>query len=271
MNKIISYLVIVIFLSSCAGSRISKKSVSTDKEKFHIYLLMGQSNMAGRGILEAVDTMTHTRVFMLNQDTSWVLAKNPIHFDKPRVVGTGLGLEFGKIMADENKEIKIGLVPCAKGGSAINQWYQDSLHSQTKSYPYNEMIFKAKKAMEVGIIKGILWHQGESDANSEESIEIYAAKFNELLSNTFRDLDIDPVPVVIGEIGHFQYKKKPLAIKLNAEFEQIAISNPCIGLVTSENLNHKGDTTHFDAQSYRELGRRYAAEMIEIQSVCPMK
>ena len=53
------------------------------KEKFHLILLVCQSNMAGRGTVEAQDKTPHPRVFMLNKAEAWVPAIDPLHFDKP--------------------------------------------------------------------------------------------------------------------------------------------------------------------------------------------
>lgn len=244
----------------------SEKNNGSQKENFHLYLLMGQSNMAGRGKVEAIDTLTHPRVLMLDKQMQWVLAKDPLHYDKP-IAGTGLGLTFGKILAEKNDSIKVGLIPCAKGGSSINQWFQDSLHQATNSYPYNEMIDKARKAMTEGTLKGILWHQGESDTGTEVDLEYYPEKFSRMLDSIWVDLAIDPLPVVMGEIGHFYYVKRPLARKLNNIFGQIA-RNSCTGLVKSDQLGHKGDTVHFNAASYRELGKRYADRLLEVQASC---
>jgi hypothetical protein len=171
-------------------------------------------------------------------------------------------------MANRNNDIRVGLIPCAKGGSSINQWFKDSLHRATNSYPYNEMIGRAKKAMKEGTLKGILWHQGESDTGTERGVDRYAESFNAMLDSLKADLEIESVPVVIGEIGYFFYQKAPLARDLNKVLDEIADENDCISLVSVENLHHKGDTTHFDSNSYRELGIRYAKKMIEIQSSC---
>lgn len=258
-----------MFMTSCLENKSSDKtpSLNDQKENFHIYLLMGQSNMAGRGIVEPEDTLTHPRVFMLDKDTSWVLAQNPIHFDKS-IAGTGLGLTFGKIMAEENPEVKIGLVPCAKGGSSINQWFPDSIHQATNSYPYNEMVAKSKKVLLEGTLKGILWHQGEADTNSETDIENYPGKFNAMIDLLKSDLEIQSVPIVIGVIGDFFTERRPLAGELNIVFEQMAAQNECTELVKADNLKHKGDSVHFDSNSYRILGKRYAAKMKELQTVC---
>ena len=262
-------IITLLFLTVCSENKNSDKLEirNNQKENFHIYLLMGQSNMAGRGIVEAEDTLIHPRVFMLDQDNTWILAKNPIHFDKS-VAGTGLGLTFGKIMAEENPEVKIGLVPCAKGGSSINQWFPDSIHQATNSYPYNEMIAKSKKALSEGTIKGILWHQGEADTKSAADITSYQERFNSMINLLITDLQIPYMPIVIGEIGSFFTERRPLAKKLNVLFGQMSDQNECIELVKADNLEHKGDSVHFDSNSYRILGKRYATKMKELQTVC---
>jgi hypothetical protein len=258
---ILSILVMALF--SCGEDRIP-----ADKENFHLYLLMGQSNMAGRGKVEATDTLTHPRVYMLNREMNWVLARDPIHFDKP-IAGAGLGLTFGKEMADRNSNVRIGLIPCAKGGSSINQWFKDSLHLETNTYPYNEMIVKAKKAMSDGVLKGILWHQGESDTQTKSSVDSYPVKFKAMLDSLKADLNLSSVPVVIGEMGYFYYIREPLAEALNTVLNQIALTNNCIDIVRAEGLDHKGDTIHFNSESLREMGRRYAAKMTGLQAACP--
>tara|TARA_R110002072_G_scaffold250981_1_gene409713 strand:- start:760 stop:1464 length:705 start_codon:yes stop_codon:yes gene_type:complete len=228
---------------------------------------MGQSNMAGRGKVQSLDTLTHPRVMMLDKNLNWELARDPMHFDKS-AAGVGLGLTFGKIMANAGRDIKIGLIPTAVGGSSINHWYQDSLFQQTNTYPYNDMIKRAKAAMTQGTLKGILWHQGESDSNTELDMKSYKQKFEAMLDSMKQDLGIESVPIVMGEIGYFFYPKATYAEQINGIIAEIAASQQCIGLVSSESLNHKGDSTHFDSDSYHVLGIRYAAKMQEIQSKC---
>ncbi|RAI85792.1 sialate O-acetylesterase [Algoriphagus yeomjeoni] len=268
-NNLALLLLGLLVLSCSSGKNLTSDSSTNNftKENFHLYLLMGQSNMAGRGKVEAIDTLTHPRVFMLDKAENWVLAKDPIHFDKP-AAGTGLGLTFGKIMANEDSNIKVGLIPTAVGGTPINAWFADSLYQQTNTYPYDDMIRRANKAMETGTLKGIIWHQGESDSNSEQAVNEYTKKFDAMLNALKSDLGLSSVPVVMGEIGYFFYPKAKYAEDMNGVIRQITNSNDCIGLVTAEGLNHKGDDTHFDADSYRALGVRYASEMLKLQTNC---
>ena len=76
------------------------------KDKFHLFLLVGQSNMAGRGVVEAQDQTPHPRVLMLSKEGRWVPAVDPLHFDKPSV-GVGIGKTFGQLIAEANPGITI--------------------------------------------------------------------------------------------------------------------------------------------------------------------
>lgn len=107
--------------------------VNVPKKQFHLYLLVGQSNMAGRGKVEIEDTIPHPRIKMLNKENQWVLAVEPLHFDKPQIVGVGPGFAFAKVMVDCDTNIIIGLIPCAVGGSSIDFWKPNQYYESTKA------------------------------------------------------------------------------------------------------------------------------------------
>jgi len=86
--------------------------------RFCLYLLIGQSNMAGRGEVEPEDRVAHPRVLALDRENRWAPAVEPIHFDKP-IAGVGPGRAFGVAMAERDPSVRIGLIPCAAGGSPI--------------------------------------------------------------------------------------------------------------------------------------------------------
>ena len=117
MYKIAFGLCFIVF---CFSRSTAQTKVDPN---FHIYLLMGQSNMAGRGVItDEFKDQGHPNLLMLTADGKWVAAKHPIHYDKPKVSGVGPGLAFGIDMAKTNPTITIGLVPCAVGGTAIERW-----------------------------------------------------------------------------------------------------------------------------------------------------
>ncbi len=220
-----------------------------------VYLLIGQSNMAGRANLEKNSPLVSTNILMLDKANNWVIAKDPLHFDKD-IAGIGPGLSFAEAMLKKHKKRKIGLIPCAWGGSPIKVWVSGATYLDHK--PYDEAIARAKIAMESGKLKGILWHQGESDNNVEDS-KVYLQKVKELVANLRRDLNAPKVPFIAGEIGRFNKD-----IVLNAVIDSVPSVVPNSAVVSSEGLTDKGDQLHFNAPSARELGKRYAIEMNKI-------
>ena len=220
-----------------------------------VYLLIGQSNMAGRGAIDAESQKTSTNILMLDKSNNWVIAKDPVHFDKS-YAGVGPGLSFAQVMLEGQKKTKIGLIPCAWGGSPIKVWSQGAKYFE--NFPYDEAIARAKIAMQKGELKGILWHQGESDNDVEKS-KIYFEKLKELVTNLRRDLNLPNLPFVAGEIGRFNKEDyiNKIINRFPEEVEHTAV-------VSSEGLVDKGDHLHFDSPSSRELGKRYAKAMNEL-------
>jgi len=233
------------------------------KDKFHLYLLIGQSNMAGRGTVEAQDRTPHPRVFGLNKANQWVPGVEPLHFDKS-AAGVGPGLAFGKAMAEADPGVTIGLIPCAVGGSPIASWQPGALDAATKTHPWDDMMKRVQLAMKDGTLKGILWHQGESDSN-EKLAAGYGGKLEQTLGHLRDELASHEVPIVVGQL--FAFKTSEFKDKVNLELTNFPKRLAHTGLVTSEGMSHRGDNTHLDSPSAREFGKRYAKEMLRLQSL----
>ena len=259
MNVLFSILGIFFFTASALA-----QPKTLPPKALHLYLLAGQSNMAGRGTVEAQDRTPHPRVWVLNQQGDWVPATEPLHFDKPAVVGVGPGLSFGKIMAEADTSVVIGLVPVAVGGSAISSWQPGGFHEQTNSHPYDDALRRLKTALPAGTLRGILWHQGESDSKPELAA-VYSEKLSELIQRFRREAGGD-VPVVVGTLGDFFVKKNPAGATVNQILKTLPSRIPRTACAEATGLTDNGDQTHFDAASARELGRRYAAAMRKLQT-----
>lgn len=236
--------------------------------RFHLYVLAGQSNMAGRGAVETVDKTPHPRVWMLNRDNQWVPATEPMHFDKPDVAGVGPGLAFARAMADADTSVLIGLIPCAVGGSAIDGWQPGGYHEQTKSHPYDDAINRVQLAQKTGTLHGILWHQGESDSRPE-LVAGYKQKLTQLISRFRRAFSAPTVPVVVGTLGDFYVTKNPSAVLINDLLRNLPKHESRVACVDASGLTDKGDQTHFNATSARELGSRYAKAMQAVERTKP--
>lgn len=241
------------------------------KGKFHLYLLVGQSNMAGRGYPEAIDTTPNVRVLRLNKAGQWEIAKDPVHFDKS-AAGVGPGLEFAKTLANQDPSVTIGLIPCAVGGSGIDFWKAGTYYPATKTNPYDDAIARAREAMQSGTLKGILWHQGESDSGPAKSAE-YADKLTKLIASFRKDLDAPNVPFVAGQLPDFQIhqqdstgkaKVNPYAIKVNEAIAGLKGRVKNYSFITADSTADRGDHLHFNAESARLMGRRYARQIQEL-------
>jgi hypothetical protein len=240
------------------GARAAAQRPTSERERFHIFVLAGQSNMAGRGIVEAEDSLVHPRVWMLDRDLRWVPAVDPMHFDKP-IAGVGPGRSFGIAMAEADPTIHIGLVPTAVGGSSIAAWVPGAIHEETGAYPYDEAIVRVIAAMKDGELKGVLWHQGESDSTNEAAPE-YGANLRSLIERFRERLDSPDLPFLIGQLGRFE--RRPWSdsrTRVDAAQQALASQLANVAYVSAEGLTDMGDALHFSAAAARELGRRYAA------------
>ncbi|MGV8093893.1 MAG: glycoside hydrolase family 88 protein [Mangrovibacterium sp.] len=231
----------------------------TPDVSFHIYILMGQSNMAGRGeITEEFRNESNPNVFMLNKENQWVIASHPLHFDKPTVAGVGPGLAFGLNMAKADPSVKIGLVPCAVGGTSIEHWQPGAYDKKTKTHPYDDALVRIKEAMKSGVVKGVLWHQGEADRGKSSTYLLHLSGLIERIRNEVND---PRLPFVAGELGRYISQSN----NINDELAKLSAQVPYTAVTASEGLVHKGDGTHFDSFSAEKLGQRFTQKMQEVQ------
>lgn len=219
-----------------------------------LFLLVGQSNMAGRGAVTDADRQPYPSVFVLNKENTWASQGEPIHFDKPELVGVGLGFTFAKLVADQAPGATIGLIPCAVGGTPVSRW-------QPGADLYEAAIARARIALKDGHLAGILWHQGESECGNEAQARAYAQSLLAVASGFRRDLNAPDVPFIAGELGEYLYTRiteneyHPRIV--NAQVHQLPALLPRSAVVSAAGLGHNGDQLHFNAEALKELGRRY--------------
>jgi hypothetical protein len=248
-----------------AAAQEPPKVVLPVKSKFLVFLLAGQSNMAGRGGVELQDKQPHPRVLALAKEGSWLAAVDPVHYDKSSA-GVGPARSFAVVLADADTNANIGLIPAACGGSPISAWEPGAYFDQTASYPYDDAIERAKQAMKDGTLAGILWHQGESDCDASNA-PLYQARLEALIARFRKDLAAPDLPIVIGQIGQFSSAPWTQYTRMVHEAHLAVVKKvPHTAFVKSDGLTCKSDNLHFDAKSQREFGARYAAAYLKLQS-----
>ncbi len=251
-------LVGCLFVAACA----SEPEPSAVNDEYDLFLLIGQSNMAGRGVVTAADSVPHPRVWTLTRDTMWVPALDPIHFDKP-IAGVGPGRALGEAVAAQDPTVRVGLIPSAVGGSPIASWRPGAVDSATQAMPYDDALRRTRYAMQQGTLKAIVWHQGETDAMWRRAPQ-YEAALVELIAQLRQDLNASEVPFIIGQLGQFAESPWDDAWgAVDQAHQRVAQTVPNVFFVSSDGLGHKGDTLHFSADAMRTFGQRYAAAYLQ--------
>lgn len=257
-------------ITALALSSIALATYAEPNPNFHIYLLFGQSNMEGAATIEAQDRTINERVKVLADLTcsnlgrtygNWYPASPPLNRCWS---GLGPGDYFGKTMADGMpSNVTIGLVPAAVSGTPI-ELYQKSapIGRNNQDIPaqfnggYAWLLDLAKKAQADGVIKGIIFHQGESNTADPQ----WKFKVQEIVTDLRKDLNIGDVPFIAGELLYADYKS--CCHWHNPEINKLPnlINNSFV--VSAAGLPGM-DEAHFTTASYRELGKRYAQIMLE--------
>ena len=223
-----------------------------------IFMLIGQSNMAGRGVLDEVEVLHSPNIHMF-RDGQWSLAEEPLHADKTDIAGVGLGMSFAIELLKESPTATIGLVPCAVGGTPLARWMPGA-------DLYNNAIATTRQALSAGSLKGILWHQGEAESSEPDKANSYGDRFQKMITCMRGDLSAEDVPVITGEIGPFleDYDGCEYFETVNSQLHQLCETVPHYGCASAAALSDNGDHIHFNSTSLREFGKRYAREYIRI-------
>jgi hypothetical protein len=253
MFKLILILATMFLHCGC-----QKSQSQTAKEKLHVYLLIGQSNMAGRAPFTEEESAIIPECFLLNAEDKWQPATNPLNrYSSVRkslsMQKMNPGYTFSQTMLTEEAGISLGLVVNAKGGTKIEQWSKGTEF-------YNEALRRVRIAQSTGTVKGILWHQGESNSKNPDG---YLDQLKTLIENIRTDLGMEDLPFVAGQV-FYNPETKPNTRKINEQIAQLPDALRLTGCVSIEDLT-TADHTHFDSKSMRRLGQRYAREMLKLR------
>ncbi len=221
-------------------------------------LMIGQSNMAGRGEIADVKPIRNPLCYMLRMGR-WQYMSEPINPDRAIFDGkVRSGVSLAASFADDYARCyqrPVGLIPCADSGTKMTQWMPGEIL-------YDHALAMTKLAMRTSTLKAILWHQGESDCLAQEDVDAYAERFYRMITQLRQDLGQPDVPVIIGEIPQHigpTWNSQGREREMNRTLTRLAGEIPNCAICSSQGLILKPDGVHFDAVSCRELGRRYFA------------
>jgi hypothetical protein len=226
------------------------------------FLMAGQSNMAGRGYLNDVQQIYDEKIKVL-VNGRWQTMTEPINFDRP-TSGIGLAASFAGAWRLKNNQEEIGLIPCADGGTSLDDW-------AVGGALFESAVLQAKLALKTSKLTGILWHQGENDSFGGLSA-LYHDKLSIIVDAFRSQLDAPDIPFIAGGLGDFlssgRYGKYFTEYnEVNYALLKFAETKPNCYFVTANGLTANGDGLHFDAVSQRKFGIRYFESLHEKKNI----
>jgi sialate O-acetylesterase len=246
-----------------------------------LWILAGQSNMEGIGDLVDVQP-PDPRVHSFDMADRWLIAEEPLHtlvnaadpvhwrvnaqkvperwtgeklrrYQQERRKGAGLGLPFAIAMV-QRTGIPIGLIPCAHGGTSMDQW-DPALKDRDGESLYGSMLRRFRAVG--GHIKGVLWYQGESDANAQAA-PVFQQKFENFVKTLRADAGAADLPFYYVQIGRHINGSNVGDWNLVQEAQRKAELNiPHSGMVASIDSS-LDDIIHVDTEDLKRLGARLA-------------
>jgi hypothetical protein len=216
------------------------------------FLMIGQSNMAGRGLLQDVKPIVDEQIKVLINGR-WQTMWEPINPDRPSS-GISLAASFAAAHRLSYPDVEVGLIACADGGSSLAEWAEGG-------ELFVHAISKAKLAMQTSELKAILWHQGENDSFNGLS-KTYENRLGSLEQAFRQELGCTDLPFIVGGLGDFlaggRYGKYFTEYQaVNEALREFVSSRPNCHYVTEAGLTANQDDLHFDAASLRKFGIRY--------------
>lgn len=221
----------------------------------HSFLLIGQSNAAGRGFIESAEPLDTLdgRIKVL-RNGRWQVAFRPINPDRG-FSGTCFAESFAREYALAHEGADVGIIPCADGGTQLAQWLPGEVL-------FDNAVNCARLAMRTSKLVAILWHQGESDCTPEK-ISLYEERFKLIMDTLRKELGLPDIPIIIGGLGGYlsEHKRwnniRDYFPDVNKVLLSLAETYHNCAYVNADGLSANPDKLHFSAEGLEELGVRY--------------
>jgi hypothetical protein len=288
MKKFLSAILFSSLALTASAADTRADETETPDPNFYVYICFGQSNMEGNAQPEAMDKSNVDDRFQLlatcNYDSpkrtmgNWYKAVPPL---VNPVGGLGPTDYFGRTMvAALPQDVRIGVIPVAMGGSPIemfdkdqykkkladnpNEWWAQIAKNHYGGNPYGRIIDLAKKAQKVGVIKGILLHQGCSNCNDPNWPNMVKKIYEDMLTDL--GLSAQDVPLFVGEV--LRAENGGSCASHNNQVDRMPSVVSTSRVVSSEDCpGNNTDPWHFNPLGYRIIGKRYAFEALKLMGM----
>jgi sialate O-acetylesterase len=246
-----------------------------------VFVLAGQSNMEGWGILPGLE-QPHPAVRVLDMARRWRLAEHPLHdmtvspdeAHMPQTepdrepalnwqrmmqhggIAVGPGLAFGLDYL-AHTGVPVGLIATAHAATTMEMW-SPARRADGSGSLYGSMLLSIGAAG--GEVAGVLWSQGESDAN-DLATDVYADRLRELIAAVRADVGQAALPFYVVQSSRvadpFDADRRAAWCTLR-EAQRRSVELGATAVVATIDLT-MSDHIHLDSAAHQRLGRRLAA------------
>ncbi|KAJ8763261.1 hypothetical protein K2173_026162 [Erythroxylum novogranatense] len=247
----------------------ARQLVTAQQPSINIFILAGQSNMAGRGGLfndTKSDRLTwdgtvppqcqpNPSILRLTVSLAWVTAHEPLHvdIDYNKTNGIGPGMPFSNAILTQVPNFGVvGLVPCAVGGTNIQKWAKGG-------FLYQQLVRRTQAALTAGgVLRGMLWYQGEADTITKEDSDAYKGRLEKFFTDVRTDLQYPSLPIfqVALASGQGPYLE-------TVREAQLEMNLPHVHCVDAKGLPLEPDRLHLTTPAQVKLGRMLADSFLE--------
>jgi hypothetical protein len=229
---------------------------SLASEEILVFILAGQSNMRGRGEVHEL-LCTAPRLIKVPENVEFHSTGTKRSLFGERNLRWTFGPEviFAHEISEAWPEQKICVVKYTVSGSDLASWgktHYDTLMGHVQAATKGKQVEYA----------GLLWMQGETDAESIEKSEQYFENLKALIQRTRRDLQSGHCPFLIGSLSASHRPGCEIVREAQRKVTEIIAGTY---LVSTEGLTTLEDNIHYDSKGQIELGRRFAKALLALE------
>lgn len=165
------------------------------------FVIAGQSNAAGGMTNTQAYTHASLKAALFGNDYVWKNLAGVVDSNVNQVDAVSLdanqGGSYWPLLATSylaSQSVPCAFIPCALYACSITDWLPSADH-EDRTTLYGSMVHRAKQIP--GGVKAVLWHQGETDANSAMSQADYRANMATLAAAIAADLGVKLIPAKI--------------------------------------------------------------------------
>jgi len=241
--------------------------------KLSLFILAGQSNMSGRGEMPSVPLPVNPRVFVFGNDYRWHYGVEPMdradnQVDRVSRDGKArysLATAFAETLLEKDSTLIIGFIPCARGATSIDKWQRNLSENSL----YGSCLKRSRATSPMGVIKGLLFYQGEADALSPNAYPErkpspfkWAEKFSRFVMDMRLDLDEPDLPIVFAQLSHHTAPDRYIYWEQVKE-QQAKVHLPNCRMVVLPELE-LSDYVHFPKEAYDTFGTLFGETYLNI-------